>query len=122
MHNSCIKKELNHKTKPHFLGPMVVVHHMKGGTYILAKLDGPVSKLSYVAFCFIHYLARFPDSIPVTSLLDETKLEDLHVLAEGFPAADDPSDGLDFNEQLHPTAPFGLLNLYLMCSDMPIII
>ena len=27
--NSCIKKELNHKTKPHFLGPMVVVHHTK---------------------------------------------------------------------------------------------
>src|SRR5882724_8244116 len=29
-HNSCIEKELNCKTKPHFLGPMAVVHQTKG--------------------------------------------------------------------------------------------
>src|SRR5882724_5704062 len=48
--NSCIKRELNQKTKPHFLGPMVVVHCMKGGAYILAKLYGAASKLRYSAF------------------------------------------------------------------------
>src|SRR5882724_9400836 len=37
--NSCIEKELNCKTKPFFLGPMVVVHHTKDGAYILAELN-----------------------------------------------------------------------------------
>src|SRR5882724_5811874 len=37
---SRIEKELNHKTKPRFLGPMVVVYQMQGGAYILAELNG----------------------------------------------------------------------------------
>src|SRR5882724_12587783 len=45
VHNSHIKKEVNHKTKPHFLEPMVVVHHTKGGTYILSELNGAISRL-----------------------------------------------------------------------------
>jgi len=45
VHNSRIKKELNRKTKPHFLGPMVVVHRTKGGAYILAELNGAISRL-----------------------------------------------------------------------------
>jgi len=43
--NSHIKKELNHKTKPHFLGPMVIVHQTKGGAYIMGKLNGAISRL-----------------------------------------------------------------------------
>jgi len=37
VHNSHVEKELNHKNKPCFLGPLVVVHHTKGGAYILAE-------------------------------------------------------------------------------------
>ena len=37
--NSCIKKELNQKTKPHFLGPMVVVHCVKNGFSDLNKVQ-----------------------------------------------------------------------------------
>jgi len=48
--NSRIEKELNCKMKPHFLGPMVVVHQMQGGAYILAEINGTVSKLQYAAF------------------------------------------------------------------------
>src|SRR5882724_4334306 len=43
--NSRIEKELNRKTKPCFLGPMVIVHRTKGGAYILAELNGAVSRL-----------------------------------------------------------------------------
>src|SRR5882724_11630747 len=43
--NSHIEKELNRKTKPRFLGPMVVVHWTQGGAYILAELNGAVSRL-----------------------------------------------------------------------------
>jgi len=45
VHNSHIEKELNCKTKPCFLGPMVVVHHTKGGTYLMAELSSAVSRL-----------------------------------------------------------------------------
>src|SRR5882724_1268400 len=87
--NSCIKKELNCKTKPHFLGPMVIVHHTKGGAYILAELNGAISRLQYAAFRIIPYLTRFTDRVPVTSLLDEAELEDIQLHSESFPPTDD---------------------------------
>src|SRR5882724_1527616 len=59
VHNSHIEKELNHKTKPFFLGPMVVVHCTKGGAYILAELNRAFSRLRYTAFQIIPYLASF---------------------------------------------------------------
>ena len=79
VHNSHIKKELNRKTKPWFLGPMVIVHWTQGGAYILAELNGTISRLQYAAFCIIPYLARFPDHISVTTLLDEAELEDVQI-------------------------------------------
>src|SRR5882724_2112550 len=102
VHNSRIKKELNHKTKPHFLGPMVVVHHTKGGAYILVELNGAGSRLQYAGFRIIPYLARFPDHIPVTSLLDNVELEDIQLCSEGFPPADEPPNDPPFNELFHP--------------------
>src|SRR5882672_129859 len=98
VHNSRIEKELNHKTKPCFLGPMVVVHRMKGGTYILAELDGAISRLRYAAFRLIPYLARFPDHVPVTSLLNDTELERIHLHSEDFPPADDLDDDVPFDD------------------------
>jgi len=96
--NSHIEKELNHKTKPCFLGPMVVVHRTKGGAYILAELNGAISRLRYAAFQIIPYLAKFPDRIPVTSLLDEAELEDVQLHSESFPPADDPHSDPPFDE------------------------
>src|SRR5882724_6615427 len=81
VHNSHIEKELNRKTKPCFLGPMVVVHHTKGGTYLMAELSSAVSRLQYAAFQIIP-LARFPHHIPVTSLFDDVKLEDIQLCSE----------------------------------------
>ena len=54
--NSCVEKELNCKTKAHYLGLMVVVHRSKGGAYILAEMDGTVSRLWYASFCVVPYL------------------------------------------------------------------
>jgi hypothetical protein len=45
VHNSKVEYELSKKKKPHYLGPMVVVRHMKGGSYMLAELDSAISKL-----------------------------------------------------------------------------
>src|SRR5882724_9975062 len=80
------------------LVPMVIVHRMQGGAYILAELNGAVSRLQYAAFHIIPYLAMFPDCMPVTALMDEAELEDVQIHSESFPLADDPSEGVTFNE------------------------
>ena len=100
--NSHIEKELNHKTKPHFLGPMVIVHCTKGGAYILAELNGAISRLQYAAFQIIPYLARFPDHIPVTSLLDDAELGDIQLRSESFPPADELPNNPLFDDLFHP--------------------
>ena len=77
---------------------MVVVHWTQGGTYILAELNGTISRLQYAVFWIIPYLERFPDHIPVTSLMDEAKLEDVQICSDSFPLADEPSEDMAFDE------------------------
>ena len=75
--NTPIKKELNQKTKPCYLGPMVVLRRTTGGLYLLAKLDGAISKLRYAAFCLLSYFLQTKISVPVTELtgLGEEELD-----------------------------------------------
>jgi len=56
--NSCVEKELNHKTKAQYLGPMVVVHWTKGGAYVMAEMDRAVLKLRYATFRIVPYLPQ----------------------------------------------------------------
>ncbi|KAJ8591966.1 hypothetical protein M405DRAFT_692039, partial [Rhizopogon salebrosus TDB-379] len=53
--NSHVEVELNRKTKPRYLGPMVVLRRTIGGSYLLAELDGSVSQLRYAAFQLLPY-------------------------------------------------------------------
>ena len=89
--NSWVEKELNRKTKAHYLGPMVVIRRMAGGAYILAELDGAVSRLCYAAFHVVPYFPRSLDNLPVDSILSTTNLEDIALHSEDYPLA----DGLD---------------------------
>ena len=92
VHNSHVEKELNRKTKPHYLGPMVVICCTTRGTYILSELDGAVSRLCYAAFRIVPYFPRSVDNIPMDSLLSATDLEDITHCSEDYPLVDDPSD------------------------------
>jgi hypothetical protein len=82
--NSWIKKELNQKTKPCYLGPMVVLHRTTGGCYLLAELDGTILKLRYTAFSLHPYFPRTKLSISITDL---TGLNDLQL--DDYEAEDD---------------------------------
>jgi len=75
--NSRVEAELNQKTKPRYLGPMIVLRRTIGGSYLLAELDGSISKLCYAAFRLTPYHPRNHTRIPVTSItgLDEEDLD-----------------------------------------------
>ena len=63
--NSRINLELNRKTKARYIGPYVVIRKTKNGNYILAELDGTVSKMHYAAFRVVPYLARERVTVPL---------------------------------------------------------
>ena len=77
--NTRINLELNRKSKPKYLGPFVVVRRTRGGAYILAELDGSVSRTRYASFRIIPYHARREISVSLSELtgLEDAELDDL---------------------------------------------
>jgi len=69
VHNSGSDLHLGCKTKPHYIGPMVVIRRTPNSTYHLAELDGAVLKLCYAAFHIVPYFLHSRTSIPVTCIL-----------------------------------------------------
>jgi hypothetical protein len=45
--NSSVENDLGLKAKPHYVGPMVVLHRTQNGSYHLAELDDTVSNLRF---------------------------------------------------------------------------
>ena len=74
--NSRTNLELNRKTKPRYLGPYVVIRRTTNGAYILAELDGTVSKMRYAAFRVVPYLARTHVTVPLRPLIEESPPDD----------------------------------------------
>jgi hypothetical protein len=68
--NSRYDTDVGSKTKPRYFGPMVVLRRTPGGSYILAELDGSISKLRFAAFRLVPYHPRDLRAIPVTKLTD----------------------------------------------------
>jgi len=69
--NSHYDDDIGGKTKPRYFGPMVVVRRMTGGFYVLAKMDGIMSKLRFAAFQLIPYHTYDYRSVPLTCLISK---------------------------------------------------
>ncbi|KAJ3555386.1 hypothetical protein NP233_g12222 [Leucocoprinus birnbaumii] len=89
--NSRYDHDVGSKTKPRYFGPLVVLRRTTGGSYILAELDGSISKLRFAAFRLVPYHPRDIRAIPVTKLTDASPeiLDDMTYEPESFPT---PSD------------------------------
>ena len=73
---------------------MVVLRWTTGGSYLLAELDGAVSRLRYAAFHLIPYYPRLSSAIHVTDLTGIVD-EDLDKMAGEHidePANEDPDN------------------------------
>jgi hypothetical protein len=96
VHNSKVKYKLSKKTKPHYLRPMVVVHCMKGGSYMLAELDGTISKLQFAVFHVIPYYPCCDERISVTEMtgVDNKSIDKMEVSKTIEPEEDNPEGAL----------------------------
>jgi hypothetical protein len=90
--NSKVEYELSKKTKPCYLGPMVVVRCMKGGSYMLAELDGAISKLQFAMFRIIPYYLHCNEHVSVTKMMgiDDKSIDKMEASETIEPEEDNP--------------------------------
>jgi hypothetical protein len=68
--NSRVENEHSRKTKPCYLGPMIVIKRTRNRVYILAELTSAIAKLPYAGFRLIPYYPQSHTHINITSLVD----------------------------------------------------
>jgi hypothetical protein len=69
--NTAVKKALNRKMCPQYLGPLIVISRNRGGAYIITELDGSVFHHPIAAFPVIPYFAHSKITVlPLAELLD----------------------------------------------------
>jgi hypothetical protein len=76
--NTAIEKSLDKKMKARYLGPMVVIRRTKGGSYVIAELNGALWQQKVGAFRCVPYFARRSIELP------ENVLEWLEISEEGL--------------------------------------
>jgi hypothetical protein len=93
--NTAIESSLDKKMKPRYMGPMIVVAINKGGSYILAEMNGAVWQQKVAKFRVIPYFARekieIPDGIMAIIDADESELGKICAQPE-----EGPDNGRDY--------------------------
>jgi hypothetical protein len=96
--NSSIETDLGRKSKPRYVGPMVVIRRSPNGAYRLAELDGTVSKLRFAAFRLVPYHARSRTSIPITRLVEREELTKIYLDEDVENTTQDAENGADSDD------------------------
>jgi len=78
VHNSSIETDLACKTKPRYIGLMIVLRRTTRGAYRLVELDGTVSQLCFTAFRLVPYYSRIQHNTQLSRLVDPTDLNQVH--------------------------------------------
>jgi hypothetical protein len=96
--NTAIEKALNCKMHPQYLGPLIVLSRNKGGTYIIAELDGSILDQPIAVFQVIPYFAHTKINLPpLEKLLDisQQQLQELQDSMEADPEDEDNGNSAD---------------------------
>ena len=73
LRNSRIEESLNRKTKPHYIGPMLVIRKKRNTSYIIAELGGAQSQQHVAGFRLIPYYLRENTDVPIVSNLSDAE-------------------------------------------------
>ena len=96
IHNTQVKKALNCKMRPRYLGPLIVISRNYSSAYIICELNGSVLHRPIAAFRVIPYFAHKSIPLPNNFIdVDAARLRQMELSNDIDGDEDSPLDGND---------------------------